>query len=180
MLRLFAALDLPGPAQKSLLELCSGLSAARWVSRDQLHLTLRFIGEVDDSRLDELDAALAALRAPAFRMRLAGVGCFPPRGAPRVLWAGVEADPTLAHLQQAMEKALQAAGLPPEPKPFSPHITLARFRMPPAADAIRTYLERHAAFAVPEFSVTAFHLYSSQLGATGARYSRERSYSLGS
>jgi 2'-5' RNA ligase len=178
MVRLFVALDVPDSVKDALVALCADLPAARWSSRDQMHLTLRFIGEVEDSRLAVLDAALTALAHAPFLMQVAAVGCFPPRGAARVLWAGIQAGRALMLLQQAIETALQHTGLPPEPKPFSPHITLARFKTPPPPAALHTYLERHAAFSVPEWTVSAFHLYSSQLSAGGARYTRERSYPL--
>ena len=90
------------------------------------HLTLRFIGETPKHRAEEIDTALAALRAPGFPLTLAGVGCFAKGGSAVSLWAGVERNPALDHLQSKIETALQRAGLDPERRRFTPHVTLAR------------------------------------------------------
>jgi RNA 2',3'-cyclic 3'-phosphodiesterase len=178
MPRLFAAVDLPDDVKDKLTLLCSGMSGAKWVGRDQMHLTLHFIGEVDDTDFSAIKNALAEVRAASFEMRLTGAGQFPPKGQVRVLWVGVEAPPTLTDLQRKIEGALTAVGLPREDRPFSPHITLARLKTPPAPETIRQYLAQHATFSTEAIPVESFVLYSSRLAPSGATYHREGIFKL--
>ena len=178
MPRLFVAIELPEAVQAELARLCAGVPGARWVRRDQMHLTLRFIGEVDDGLFARLRTALAAVRAAPFDLALRGVGCFPPRGAARVLWAGLEAPPALPALYQSVEAAVRSLGLPPDDKPFAAHITLARLKTPPPPDAVARYLERHAGFATPPFPAAAFALYSSRLSPAGPDYTCKARFPL--
>jgi RNA 2',3'-cyclic 3'-phosphodiesterase len=178
VLRLFIAVDLPDTVKDQLGKLCIGITGAKWVKRDQMHLTLRFIGEVDDAQAEAIKAALSGIRSAPFTMTLDGVGHFPPKGKPHVLWVGVTAPPQLTQLQRQIENALLSLNLPPEDHPFSPHITLARFRMPPPPEAMRQYLAHHTAFRTETIAVESFVLFSSQLAPQGAAYRHEAVYPL--
>jgi 2'-5' RNA ligase len=176
MTRVFVAIALPPHTVDALSALCEGIPGARWVN-GRFHLTLRFVGEVDRAAFDEIVHALGEVDAHAFELALAGVGHFPPRGAPRALWAGVRRDPALELLQSRIESALQRADLPPETRKFAAHITLARLRDAPI-ERVQAYLARHALFAAEPFPVEAFHLFSSQMTRDGSIYAIEASYPL--
>jgi 2'-5' RNA ligase len=176
MIRLFVALALPEPVAESLTLLQGGVPGARWSTREQLHLTLRFIGEVDGRDAAAIDDALATIRAPRFTLELKGVGEFGSKN-PRALWAGVRDDASVLHLQRKIESAVQRVGLPPEERKFSPHVTLARLRGAPRERVI-TFLATHALYASGPFDVNAFVLYSSTLTRNGSLYRPERSYPL--
>lgn len=176
MMRLFVALALPDPIAESLLLLQGGVPGARWNEREQLHLTLRFIGEVDGRDATAIDDALASIHAPRFALELKGVGEFGGRN-PRALWAGVREDSAVQHLQRKIESALQRVGIPAEERKFAPHITLARLRSAPR-DRIITFLTTYALYASRPFEVNAFILYSSQMTPNGSLYRAERSYAL--
>jgi RNA 2',3'-cyclic 3'-phosphodiesterase len=177
VIRLFVAIDLPEEIRDQLSAMCFGLPGARWVEKEQIHLTLRFIGEVDGGVFRDIRDALAAIRSEAFTMRLKSVGHFPPRKQPRVLWVGVEANSSLVQLRNRVEKALVQAGLEPEHRKFAPHITLARLREPPLGK-LTNFLAGNALYTSKPFAVTEFHLYSSTLTAREAVHTREVTYLL--
>jgi RNA 2',3'-cyclic 3'-phosphodiesterase len=177
MFRLFVAIDPPEEVRGALAAMGFGLPGAKWVAQEQLHLTLRFIGEVDGGAFRDIQEALAALRARPFLLRLKGVGHFPPRGQPRVLWAGVEPNSSLLQLRNQVEKALVRTGLEPEHRKFAPHITLARLRETPLG-RLTNFLAGNAMYASEPFPVNEFHLYSSSLSAKGSIHTREVSYLL--
>jgi 2'-5' RNA ligase len=150
----------------------------KWIGRDQMHLTLRFIGEVDESRFHAIQTALGEIQAAPFEFRLKGVGQFPPRGTPRVLWVGLSAPEALTDLQRRVELVLTGLGLEGEDRPFSPHITLGRVKTPPPALLVNTFLNKNRPFETPPIPVSEFILYSSQLRPQGALYQREAVYPL--
>ncbi len=177
MYRLFVAVDLPESVKKEVQDICRDLPGARWVPGDQLHLTLRFIGDADEELFREIKESLGRVPGRPFSIGLGGVGHFPPGKRARVLWVGMEEVEALFALQAEVERVLVAAGLPPEGRDFSPHITLARFREPlPGITSL--FEERHAGFTTDRFTVVEFHLYSSVLGREGAIHRREATYSL--
>ena len=176
-LRLFVAVDLPGGVKEGIRGLQDGLPGARWTPVDQLHLTLRFIGATGRSQFERIKEVLAAVRCPPFPLKVRGVGRFPPGGFPRILWVGVAEAETLAPLHREVERALDGAGLEPDDRRFSPHITVARIKEPHRA-AVVAWLERHGGFVAPPFPVHEFHLYSSVLSAAGAVHRREGSWRL--
>ena len=178
MPRLFVALALPDPVLRSLEPLARGLGDVRWLTPDQQHLTLRFIGELDQGRLDEVAEALALVDGRPLELRLEGLGHFPPRGEPRVLWVGVARNAELARLKRRIDRALATVDLPPESRKFAPHVTLARIRGPLSPDRLGTYLMRHSLYRSESFPVSDFHLYSSWLKPYGAEYLIEASYEL--
>lgn len=176
-MRLFVAIDLLYDIRQSVTDICRGLPGVRWLPSEQLHLTLRFIGEADDAVHVAIRRGLAEITCPPFPLSLHGVGCFPSLRRPRVLWVGLRGGEPLTRLQREVERAVVAAGLPPEERPFSPHITLARLREHREAD-MAPFLARNASFHTEPFTVDAFHLYSSTLTAKGAIHRREASYTL--
>jgi 2'-5' RNA ligase len=132
-IRAFVALELDPRAREAIAALQSrvrGLAGLRLVRPEGVHLTLRFLGSSTRLQLETLAPRLAAAaeRCPPFEARVAGLGTFPERGAPRVLWLGVELPPSVLELQRACERAARAAGFEKEERPFAPHLTLGRFR----------------------------------------------------
>lgn len=178
MPRLFVALRLPDPLRAAVEELQSGLRTARWLDGDGLHLTLAFIGEVEGSAQLRIEAALAGVTARTLRMELHGLGCFPPRGAPRMLWTGASPKVELVSLARSVRHALGRAGRAPERRRFKPHVSIARFRRPPSAVELERYLAAHSLFRTQRADVGAFHLFSSKLRSSGAQYTIETTYPL--
>ena len=135
MPRLFTGLEIPEPIRTRLSLIRSPLAGARWVAAENMHITLRFVGDIDDRTADEFADLLADVRGKPFAVTIGGVGAFGGRD-PRVLWAGVEAGEPLAALYRANERAARAAGLEPDARAFRPHVTLARMRSARALSAI--------------------------------------------
>jgi 2'-5' RNA ligase len=141
-----------------------------------MHLTLRFVGDdVSPTAFDALKKSLSGIKASPFEIHLRGVGRFPPKGTPRVLWAGVADSPALRALADRIEYAVRAAGVPAEKRPFSAHITAARLSEGGTVDG---WLNTHAGFASAPIPVSAFILYSSVLAPAGSTYRREAVYPL--
>lgn len=177
MMRLFIAIDLPKMIKDELALISFGLPQARWVKPEQIHLTLRFIGEVDGALFQELKSALELITGTVFPLTLKGLGCFPPRKDPQVLWVGIEKSDELIKLRKRVDSCLFKFGIAPDPRKFSPHVTLARTRKT-HLNRITSFLVDHALLRLPEFTVSNFHLYSSTLTAKGALHRHEAEYSL--
>jgi len=126
MRRLFVAVRPPAVVRDALLAAMGGIAAARWQTDDQLHLTMRFIGEVDRHAASDIVAALAEIRHPPIAARTGAIGSFAARGRPRAVWVGVEPATALTVLHHKIDQALVRAGVPPDARAFVPHITLAR------------------------------------------------------
>ncbi len=120
MIRLFVAIDIPENIQKEVQGMGRAIPKARPVPADQLHLTLKFIGEVEGSSFLDIRESLKEIVHPKLLLALKGVGTFPPRGTPRILWAGVEPTAGIAALRNTIEKTLDAVGIPREKKIYSP------------------------------------------------------------
>ena len=176
MIRLFTAIEIPEAVRERLLALAGGVPGARWYAGNQLHLTLRFIGEVSEAVARDIDDVLAAVRAPRFQMELAGVGEFGGK-YPRALWAGVRDEAPVVHLQKKIESALQRLGLPAEERKFTPHVTLARLKNSPHGK-VMDFLSHNGLFASGPFAVDRFTLFSSQLSSNGSIYRVEQNYEL--
>jgi len=176
MIRLFTALEIPKNAASHLALLGGGVPGARWQKPEQLHVTLRFIGEVDEGVARDIDDVLSSIHAPSFELEISGVGAFGGK-MPRALWAGVRGTEPLLHLQRKIETALQHLGLPPEHRKFTPHITLAYLKSAPR-EKVLDFLTHHALLSLPAISVTRFVLFSSQLSPDGSLYRVERTYAL--
>ncbi|HEX5033713.1 MAG TPA: RNA 2',3'-cyclic phosphodiesterase, partial [bacterium] len=142
-----------------------------------LHLTLRFIGESDCQGFAALREALGDLQGEAFQLQPQGLGVFPTPMRPRILWLGFRSEGRLLDLQKSIEKSLQRLGLPPENKPFSPHLTLGRCKFP-APREVGAFLARHRDFQAESFEVREFRLYSSTPSPRSSIYRIEQSYPL--
>lgn len=177
-MRLFVALELPPMLRQRLAFMAgAGIPGARWVRPENYHLTLRFIGEMPNHRADEIDQALAELKAPSFALTLAGVGTFHKGGRGVSLWVGVERNPALDHLQSKIETALQRCGLEPERRRFTPHITLARLDNAPEAK-LAAFVQATNLFRADPVPIEHFTLFSSRLGKDQAVYTPEVEYPL--
>ena len=175
MHRLFVAIRPPEPVREALLDLMEGVPDLRWQSDDQLHLTVRFIGEVERPVAEDVAAALQGIRFERFSLSLNGVGKFEKRrhGA---LWAGVTPKNQLKALNAKVERTCQSAGLEPERRAYHPHITLARWKG--RAQGLDRFLEQHGGLAFDPWEVREFILYESHLGREGAHYEAVTAYPL--
>lgn len=176
MPRLFSGIEIPLAQAERLQGLRGGLVGARWIDPENYHITLRFLGDVDDVTAREFASNLATIRADAFDLQFDGLGIFGNR-RPRALWAGLGQSERLAALQRAHELAAQKAGLAPEQRNFHPHVTLARLRNVKAAAAAR-WLEGGGAFMAVPFPVTRFVLYSARASQGGGPYVVEQGFPL--
>ena len=176
-MRLFVALDLPAALRQRLSFMAGGLPGARWVSPENYHVTLRFIGELPGWRAEEVDAALAAVRAPGFTLQLAGVSVLHKGAKTSGLRVNVERNPALDHLQSKIETALQRVGLDPERRRFAPHVTLAKVEGV-AEDRLAAWVQSHNLFRSDPLAVEHFTLFSSLLGKEQAYYRPEVEYAL--
>ncbi|HVB15810.1 MAG TPA: RNA 2',3'-cyclic phosphodiesterase [Stellaceae bacterium] len=176
MLRLFVGIEFPPELKLRLSLLCTGVPGARWVDAGNLHLTLRFIGEITEDRAADVDEALAGLKARRFTLQLAGTGVF-GGNRPQTLWVGVDRDPELARLHGKIEQTLIRIGLPPEPRRFAPHVTLARLRYPDLVQLGR-FLAAHAQFRAEPLAVDHFSLIASFATKAGSVYEDQADYPL--
>lgn len=174
--RLFVALRPPRPIRELLIRAMHGISGARWQSDEQLHLTLRFIGEVDHHRAEDIAAALGALHARVITARVAGVSLFERQGRPHMVWAGVEPHEPIAALHRKIDQWLARVGLAPETRAFLPHITLARLNR--GSGPVAPFLALNSDLASPAFDFSEVLLYESELGHGGSRYHPVARYPL--
>jgi 2'-5' RNA ligase len=177
MIRLFVAIDIPKAIRMEVEGMGGLIPNARPVPVDQLHLTLKFIGEVEGSRFLDIQDTLGEIFLPKFSLALKGVGTFPPRGIPHILWVGVEPAERTIPLRNSIVKTLAVINIPRDKKKFTPHLTLARLKNCPI-HRLQEFLAGNAFFQSPEFAVDNFHLYSSKLTQKGALHTHERSYPL--
>ena len=176
MLRLFVGIEFPPELKLRLSLLETALPGVRWIDPGNLHLTLRFIGEITEDLAADVDEALAELRARRFSLQLAGTGVF-GGNKPHTLWVGVERDPDLIQLHDKIELALIRVGLAPEPRRFAPHVTLARLREP-ALDMLGHFLAAHALFRADKLPVEHFSLVASFPTKAGPVYEDQADYKL--
>ena len=154
----------------------NGVVDARWQNDGQLHVTLRFIGDVDHAVAEDVALALGTVAAPQATLSIEGVGMFDTRGRPSALWAGIAPREPLAALHRKIDHALVRLGLAPEGRAYLPHITLAR--MKGAVGSADAWLAEHAALSTAPFAVDSFLLFESHLGRTGASYEAIARYPL--
>ncbi len=180
MPRLFTGLEIPLDEAARLQSLTGGLEGARWIDPMNYHITLRFLGDIDEPTAMTFLHRLYEVEARPFRLRLSGLGSF-GHGKPRALWAGVEVmqedDGALTALQKAHERAAQAAGLAPERRKFTPHLTLARLKGT-RPEMLARYLEAHGGFQGAFFEVRSFALFSSRPSMGGGPYLIEQLFPL--
>lgn len=177
MHRLFVAIRPPRPARERLLALMGGVLNARWQDDAQLHLTLRFIGEVDRHRAQDVAASLASVHAPRFDLALHGAGHFGQSGRHETLWIGVAPHDALAALHKKVDQACRRIGLPSEGRAYLPHITVARLGR--GAGPIEPFLAAASATSSVPFTIDSFCLYESDLGSGGSIYEIVERYPLG-
>lgn len=177
-MRLFVAIAMPDEVAGRLSVLMDGLAGAHWVDPADLHLTLRFVGDVGRDAAQDLVAALSLLRASAFTLRLSGFGHFGSGRRVRALWAGVEPQPGLDLLQGRVEAAARRAGQPVEPRKFVPHVTLARSRGAVTGEEVARWTALRSPFAAGPFEVREAVLYESFLGRDGPHYERRMTVPL--
>ena len=177
MFRLFAGLALPEDLRSRLAVLQGGIDGARWVASENMHITLRFIGEVDEITAEEIDGALSRLTASPLNISLSGAGRFNSRNKPRAVWVGVEKTPDLMALQEKVDRAIINIGLPPEGRKYMPHVTLARMKNA-RAQHTQNWVAVHDLFLAAPFVAREVVLYESRLGRAGADYSPVAIYPL--
>ncbi|MFV3129242.1 RNA 2',3'-cyclic phosphodiesterase [Niveispirillum sp. KHB5.9] len=178
MLRLFIGIPMPEMVTERLSGLASGLPGARWVPPENYHLTLRFLGELDEGTAHDVDEALDLVTGPAFPLTLSGLGSFGKGHKQHALWAGLAESEPLRHLQAKIESGLVRAGLPVEERKFSPHVTLAYLKETPA-EKLANYMGANGMFQAGPFMVDRYCLYESVLGKSGATYHVLQEYPLG-
>lgn len=170
-MRLFIAIDIPDRAKQQLQQLQDPNLGVRWTSPGTMHLTLRFVGEVEKfSQKNQLVDELASIQVPSFEMTIKGLGYFPPRKQPKVVWAGIKQNNTLMKLQKSVEQACRSVGFDPEKRPYKPHITIARVKNVSKKE-VNTFFNQHKRVRIEEIPVEEFILYESKLHPDGAIHS---------
>jgi 2'-5' RNA ligase len=177
MHRLFVAIRPPASVRQLLLAAMGGISGARWQSDEQLHLTLRFVGEVDRHLAGDIHAALGSIHHASFQLALNGIGCFDRRGYADAVWAGVTPQEHVKALHRKVDAALLRVGVRPDERAFLPHITIARLNR--SAGPIGNLLETAGGLSSPAFTVDNFALFESDLTHEAAVYSVVERYPLG-
>jgi 2'-5' RNA ligase len=183
-MRLFTAILLPPETLLRLERLLSALrpeALIKWSPLDNLHITIKFIGNWPENRLPELDAALAAIPArDSFEIHIGDLGWFPDDRSPRVLWAGVDSCPKLIDLVKETEARLETLGIAKEERAFTPHLTLARIRNPVPLDRLREKVEEFRAADLGKFRAQHFSLFRSESGSNANIYRNLRDYRFAS
>jgi 2'-5' RNA ligase len=180
-LRLFVALEIPSIVRENLAGFLKALRVlspqTRWVRTENLHVTLKFIGEVPAAKLDAVRAALSAVRSDReVRIDFRDLGFFPDEKHARVFWAGLDASRNLKILALDIDHAMEKLGIPPEQRPFSPHLTLARFQPPGLPEKLRAVMQENAARGFGSLRTNQFHLIESKLKTSGAEYTTLESF----
>jgi RNA 2',3'-cyclic 3'-phosphodiesterase len=177
MIRLFAAVPAPFDIAEGLARRQQGLPGARWSPAENLHITLRFFGEVAEPVAAELDTGLSAIAMDSFEVALEGAGAFGEREHMRAVWAGVRESEPLRRLAAKCETVAKRCGLKAETRAYRPHMTLAYLKHSPE-QRVAAWLQGHNLLQSPPWRVRQFNLYSSWRSADGSRYELERSYPL--
>lgn len=176
MHRLFVAIELPQGAKNSLIETMGGVIGARWQREDQLHLTLRFIGETDTHTANAIADALGVVRFPPFMLAARGVGSFDRKGRIDALWVGVDPHAPLKALHNKIDRALERVGIAPDRRTYLPHITIARFSR--GAGSLDAFMRAAGGVHFEPFRVDSFCLFESMLTESGAHYAIAQRYDL--
>lgn len=174
--RLFIAIRPSEEVRDLLVDAMEGIEGARWVEEENLHLTLRFVGEVERPAANDLAAVLERIAWPRFELRIEGVGHFTRKGQMSALWARIPDSEPLEGLRQKVEAACQAAGLGRETRRFTPHVTLARLNR--SSGPIGAWLSSFGDLRAGPWEVTEFILYESHLGHAGAFYEPVTAFAL--
>ena len=177
MPRLFTGVEIPPEVAQALSTLRGGLPGARWIDKENYHVTLRFIGDVDDDMAHEVESLLGRVRRGRFELRIEGLTSFGSK-KPRAVVASVEPSSPLMEAQAEQERMMQRIGLEPEGRKYTPHVTLARLRDASNRD-VAEYLSARGHFRSMAFPVSRFVLFSSRASVGGGPYVVEASYPLG-
>jgi len=188
-MRLFVALEITSSARENLAALIDNLRAvapqAKWVRPENLHVTLKFIGEVPDTKTAEVASILRVLcgvyqgvRSQPVNLCFRGLGFFPDHKRPRVFWVGIEASANLKRLSADIGKATEKLGIPNERRPFSPHLTLARFEPPRLPEKLSAAIQQSAKRDFGSLHACEFHLIESKLKSSGAEYTTLESFAF--
>jgi RNA 2',3'-cyclic 3'-phosphodiesterase len=178
MLRLFVALPLPDTIADAVMQTQRGLEGAKWSPRENLHVTLRFIGDVTERQAEDVDTQLGTIGTGAFEMALQGAGFF-GHDKPHSMWLGLAPNEALINLQKACERACRKAGLEPAPRAYTPHATVCYLPRFQALAPVIAYQQRHALFSSQGWIADRFYLYSSAThGPSPSRYRIEAEYPL--
>lgn len=184
-IRAFVAIELPLELVRELKEiqhsLDKGWEGIKWVKPEKIHLTLKFLGYIENERVEEIASILrrAAGGIKPFTLSVGGIGWFPEEKNPRVLWVGLSGDGELKRLQKNMEGLLAAIGFEKEDRPFEPHLTLCRVKSRKAGKSLVEMVKNLKPNIGFDFRVDSFVLFSSVLRPTGAEYSELKRISLG-
>ena len=168
MRRLFFGLEIPAQVEARLLKARAVVSGAKWQSVEQMHLTLMFLGDVEEESLSAVCEAARHIPLAAFELSVTGLGCFGQPCAPRNLWAGVQPAAPVASLHSAIKGQMENLGLTTESRAFRPHITLARFKRQPGS--VQSLLAEYGEMAFGSFQVDQFVLFESEQRSGGSVY----------
>ena len=177
MPRLFTGLEIPADIGMRLSLLSGGLRNARWIDAENYHITLRFIGDIDDRLADEVADALGRIHRDPLEIRLDGLGAF-GKDKPHSIHVRVQPTPALAELQAEQERIIQRLGLPAERRKFMPHLTLCRLRAGTSPAEVAQWLSLRGDFQAPPFTAGRFVLFSSKASTGGGPYVIEETYPL--
>lgn len=177
MLRLFAGLELPVLLRQRLTLMHGGIDGARWTERDNFHLTLTFIGNVDEAVAEAAHDALSSVHTEPFTLQVKGTGAFAKGKDVHVLWIGVEHNEVLFRLKDKIDRALQRAGVPFENRKYTPHITIARLQKSADEKEIARFMQEHNLFS-GEFDVDTFTLFRTHQTKNGSMYEPVEQYPL--
>lgn len=180
-MRVFIAVDLPNEVRKELANVQRALrpltDSARWVAPESIHITLKFLGEVPEKRLDDVTTALTGLSWKPFTVTVHGVGFFPGNRSPRVFWAGMEA-PTMQGLAEELDSRMERLGFDKEKRAFRPHITLARARETRIDSSLVTGAAEYLEHDFGSFTADRVFLFKSTLKSSGSVYEKLKEYLL--
>ena len=185
-MRLFVALQIPDSIRNDYAKLIDDFrrldakaapKKPKWVRPENLHVTLKFIGNTDPTKLDSIRTVLAGIRSPqGVQLLFRNIGFFPNAKRPRVIWGGMEASKNLAPLARALDQQIATLGFPSEERAFTPHLTLARLDPPTIAPGLRAAIEKHVTRDFGELHTSEFHLIESKLKPSGAEYTTLQSF----
>lgn len=180
MYSLFTAVPLPKSVRDRLASMCLGLPGVLWVDPEQMHLTIRYIGQVDGGQFEDIRLALEHVTFEPFELTLEGIGFFPLRRRPEKIWAGVQKSDDLAHLRTRVDAALRPCGVTLDTRKYLPHVTIGRFGPGPVKNdnpqRLASYLSQFSLFRTNSFAIDRFGLYSSARSSAGPSYITEAWY----
>jgi len=182
-MRLFVALNLSDEVRTAIAkfseELRMGFLSARWTRTEGIHVTLKFIGEVPEERVTQIENALSSVNsATPVEMNFRGAGFFPDERRPRVLWIGIDGTPNLAEIAAQIERQLEPLGVARESREFKPHLTLARISESRGIEKLRDALRKHGPIDFGTVRTNEMNLYQSELGRDGAKYTRLKTFAF--